>query len=151
MMVPGEGDRGFCFRVWVLNNQTYSRHFDQLWLFALTAALCKRKPLWPRLTTALIYGYRHNYLEGGLPTCPFSRLSVVNSSLGSVTSFAIRFDYILILETGGNLEFSCLLWLPHRTWLKNGHHRTQFLAIIGPLDPDYGNSLISLLSFLGQY
>lgn len=41
--------------------------------------------------------------RGSLPTGPFSRISVVNPSPGPVTSFAVGFDYVLILETCGNL------------------------------------------------
>lgn len=38
----------------------------KLFSFVPTAALCKKKFLWPRLRAAQAYGYTHEYLEGNL-------------------------------------------------------------------------------------
>lgn len=45
---------------------TYSQLSDQLWGSTWTAAHCAKNLLWPRLRTALIYGYKHKYLKGSL-------------------------------------------------------------------------------------
>lgn len=43
---------------------------------ALTAAHCRKKFLWLRLTAIKVYGYRHKYLEGNLTACPFREITI---------------------------------------------------------------------------
>jgi hypothetical protein len=71
---------------------TYSQRFDQLSVSVVTVEECKAKRLWLKLKVALIYGYKHNYLEGSLvgTACPFSKITVKASPGGLMTSQATR-------------------------------------------------------------
>lgn len=46
--------------------QSHAQPFDQLSVFALTAAYCKTKILWPRPRGTLVYRYKYKFLERGL-------------------------------------------------------------------------------------
>ena len=58
-----------------------SQYLHQLWASALSMTQYK-KPLWPRVKSALSYGHNHEYLEGSLTTQTFNKGKSVGSLYG---------------------------------------------------------------------
>lgn len=98
----GEGDVEICFRVGVLNSPLPST----LWLLMNVCINCcpqQKEVSLAQADSSTDLQVQTQIFRGSLPTGPFSRISVVNPAPGPVTSFAVGFDYVLILETCGNL------------------------------------------------
>lgn len=142
----GEGDVQICFRVWVLNS--HSLHFDLRNVCINCCPLQKEVSL-AQVDNSTDLQVQTQIFRGSLPTGPFGRISVVNPAPGPVISFAVVFDYVLILETCGNL--AAYFDFPTEHDWRMIIPEPNFRTIIGSWDPGYGNSLISLLSFLGQH
>lgn len=131
----GEGDAQICFRVWVLNSHSLST----LWLLMNVCINCY--PLWKEVSLAQVDNstdlqVQTQIFRGSLPTGPFSRISVVNPAPGPVTTFAVGFDYVLILGTCGNLAaYFDLLWLTLNTteeWSPQ-NPTSELLLVLGTL------------------
>lgn len=67
--------------------EIYSQHFDELWVSALTTILHREKFLWPRVKTAVIYGWKHKYLADNLTTCGLAKQQLLVPP--SVTSWVM--------------------------------------------------------------
>lgn len=68
---------------WILYRQLFP-HFDKLWVCILATVYCKTKFLWSVLKTDLICIKKH--LEDSLILCQFSKLIIINFSLGPLSS-----------------------------------------------------------------
>lgn len=69
-------------REWTFLKSHYSLDFGRLWVSVLVSIYCKQKLFWWRVKGVLIYRY-HKSLGVCLILCPFGRIIVVDSLLGS--------------------------------------------------------------------
>lgn len=97
---------------------TYSWHFDQQRVSAVTATYCKRKPLWSKLTATLIFEYKHKYFNRH--TYPLSKTRVVASPLKTRNSrswafnqaYSNRHEFSSVKQASNLIRNS---WLPFLT------------------------------------
>lgn len=68
----------------------------------LTVSHCRKKLLWLRLRTVLIYNCKHKYLEDSLMPDKFSKTTVVDSLLGPMSL---------------TLGLQCQVWITTMAWL----------------------------------
>lgn len=100
---------------------TYSGHFD------LMNACINCCPLQKEVSLAQVDNstdLRVQYLEVVCPRVHWQNISSKSCPRACDLLFCSLW---LCLNSWNQWEFSCLLWLPHRIWLKNDHPRTQLL------------------------
>lgn len=70
---------------WALR-ASYTLHFEQLWVSALTTNYFKKKIIGQKLRVTQMYGHKHAYLECTLTACPLGNRTAVGFPLQGLWS-----------------------------------------------------------------